>query len=623
MNSDINATEIPLEPAAMISPSARLTRSTSSLIPDGLDVDLTGDLSRSGSVQGLDCINSSKVFNDPVHGHIELAEVCMQVIDTPQFQRLRELKQTGAACFVFPGATHTRFEHSIGVCHLANEMVQHLRSKQPDLGITDNDVKCVGLAGLCHDLGHGPFSHLFDSGIVASTRPDLNWSHEQGSEDMLEYLVRDNPVSINAEELQFIKDLIHGAPRGTYPQSKKTYLYEIVANQRNSVDVDKFDYIQRDTLHIGLKSSLDAGRLIKFSRVVDGQICYHQKEAMNLCELFHTRYSLFKRVYTHKVSAAIEYMIMDALIAADHHLKLTSAIHDMPRYLYMDDSVLGEIERSTSPELQVSRNILLRMRKRDLYRLADQVIVPHLLQKRLTKLHISSESIVKCNSENFSSSSSLSQHNLVPSDIIVQWLKLNYATKDRHPLESIRFYRKYGNNESLALRKDQVSAFIPDHYQELTIRVYSRCYEKSGYIQRAFRQLLVQLNKEFDQNDPLHGTETEMTVDSGEMSEKLSSVPSSMPLYSNSLPVELDSGASAGLFKDMTMSDAQYQSDCSDSTYPESLIARSVGNHRENSPTLELVPDPSLSIPTNFGTSSSPYKRPRRSLLRSNMKRTG
>ncbi|KAH6597782.1 hypothetical protein BASA61_003046 [Batrachochytrium salamandrivorans] len=86
----------------------------------------------------------------------------------------------------------------------------------------------------------------------------------------------------------------------------------------------------------------------------------------------------------------------------------------------------------------------------------------------------------------------------------------------------------------------------------------------------------------------------------------------------------LDSNpASAGLFKDMTMSDAQYQSDCSDSTYPESLIARSVGNHRENSPTLELVPDPSLSIPTNFGTSSSPYKRPRRSLLQSNMKRTG
>ncbi|KAF8926125.1 SAM domain and HD [Haplosporangium bisporale] len=157
---------------------------------------------------------SEKYINDPIHGHVLLDHTVLSYIDTPQFQRLRDLKQLGSAYYVFPGATHNRFEHSIGTSHLAGELVERFRDTQPELEITESDVKCVKLAGLCHDLGHGPFSHIFDNEFINRAIPGSTWTHEQGSEMMLEYLVEDNNIDIDAEELSFIKDLIMGERRG-------------------------------------------------------------------------------------------------------------------------------------------------------------------------------------------------------------------------------------------------------------------------------------------------------------------------------------------------------------------------------------------------------------------------
>ena len=106
-----------------------------------------------------------KIFNDPVHGSIELNHLLVKIIDTLQFQRLRRIKQLGTTCYVFPSGSHSRFEHSIGTCYLAGELVTFLQRQQPSLGITDKDKLCVQIGALCHDLGHGPFSHVFEESM--------------------------------------------------------------------------------------------------------------------------------------------------------------------------------------------------------------------------------------------------------------------------------------------------------------------------------------------------------------------------------------------------------------------------------------------------------------------------
>ncbi len=117
--------------------------------------------------------------------------------------------------------------------------MKHLQKTQPELGISPSDIQCVQIAGLCHDLGHGPFSHVFDNEFMKQARPGFHWTHERASEEMLDYLVRENDVALSEGELSFIKDLIHGAPQSDYPQASKGYLFDIVANRRNSIDVDK------------------------------------------------------------------------------------------------------------------------------------------------------------------------------------------------------------------------------------------------------------------------------------------------------------------------------------------------------------------------------------------------
>ncbi|XP_063442167.1 deoxynucleoside triphosphate triphosphohydrolase SAMHD1-like [Mytilus trossulus] len=304
----------------------------------------------------------SKIFNDPIHGTIMLDPLLVKIIDTPQFQRLRNIKQLGGCYFVYPAASHNRFEHSIGTCFLASKLAHNLKQRLDQdiekLGkddekkmyveklekakMTPEDLLCIEIAGLCHDIGHGPYSHLFDrlfnKAMKKKDPSTVEWQHEDVSSRMIDHMIKTNKdlqeefvnrfPSDWKDRVKFIKDLIEGNKEKT---DKKAiyYMYEIVANKRNEIDVDKMDYFARDCHGLGMKSNFDHLRYISQCRVVfssdkpdETTIAVRDKEEYNLYELFHTRIGLFRRAYYHKVNKAIELMLTDALVAANDHLDI-------------------------------------------------------------------------------------------------------------------------------------------------------------------------------------------------------------------------------------------------------------------------------------------------------------
>lgn len=443
----------------------------------------------------------SKVFNDPIHGHVALHPLLIKIIDTPQFQRLRNIKQLGGTYFVFPGASHNRFEHSLGVGYLAGQLVKALNERQPELLISRRDILCVQIAGLCHDLGHGPFSHMFDGVFIPKARPGITWKHETASLSMFDYLVEANglrPVMeehglVLPEDLDFIKEQIAGPLDTTAAKGKKwlykgrqkdkSFLYEIVANKRNGIDVDKWDYFARDCYHLGINNNFDYSRFLNFARVceVDGQkhICTRDKEVGNLYDMFHTRNCLHRRAYQHKVCNIIETMITEAFLKADPHLQfegtegkmftLSTAIDDMVAYTKLTDNVFEQILNSSSPELAEAKQILHNIVCRRLYKCLGQTTSE-------TSIHVTQETIKSLEADLARSipQSGTQDVNLQPEDFVVSVIVMDYGMKEKNPINNVRFYCKNDVTKAIQIRKNQVSKLLPEHFVEQLIRVYCK-----------------------------------------------------------------------------------------------------------------------------------------------------
>ncbi|KAL3064928.1 hypothetical protein OYC64_001041 [Pagothenia borchgrevinki] len=453
-----------------------------------------------------------KVFNDPIHGHMELHPLLVKIIDTPQFQRLRYIKQLGAGYFVYPGASHNRFEHSIGVGYLAGELVKALKEKQQDLNINKRDILCVQIAGLCHDLGHGPFSHMFDQMLILkATNQDppcplgekmKTWKHEDASVKMFNLLVEsteDLKGMMRAyglkepEDLDFIKEMIKPpeAKDKSSPQYKchpeKSFLYEIVANERNGIDVDKFDYFARDSYHLGIKNNFDHGRFIKFARVceVDGQkhICTRDKEVNNLYDLFNTRHSLHRRAYQHNVVKIIEHMIAEAFLKADEHIEikgsggemftLSTAITDMEAYTKLTDCVFYEILNSTEKDgedhLREAREILTNIVKRKHYTCLGEIKPEGIPSKEeISQLRKDLTAALPLPREGAQADG------LTKEDFVVLPVTLDYGEKGKDPIDSMHFYNKNSPTKAFKIKREVASSFRQEDLSEMIIMVYSK-----------------------------------------------------------------------------------------------------------------------------------------------------
>ncbi|KAL5488449.1 hypothetical protein ACEPAI_6567 [Sanghuangporus weigelae] len=450
-----------------------------------------------------------RTIKDPIHDFITFPAYIWSFIDTRQFQRLRAIKQLGVSYYVWAGASHNRFEHCIGVAHLAGTLVERLRTMQPDLGITERDVRCVQLAGLCHDLGHGPWSHVWDGHFIPTVLPEQAWTHEDASEMMFDDLVKRNNVPIDQDDVNFIKDLIKGTVRHSAlkePPEKK-FLFDIVANKRNGIDVDKFDYIARDVRAIGDHNNFSARRLIDSARVINDEICYHIKDANQVYELCTLRFSNHKRIYSHKTARAIEHMIVDALKAAEPTIKIAKQILDPAKYVYLTDNIMERIEMSEEPSLVESRRILDRIHRRDLYRCVDWGTFRYDLLSRLKKL-ITSERIVRAAKELFHSdldgkpgrsrSRGPSQDivaSLSVEDVIVDFSTLHFGMKEKNPIDFVRFYGKHNIYQSFKAEAGELSTLIPACFAETQLRIYAKESVYYGLVQAGYRELLSTLSE--------------------------------------------------------------------------------------------------------------------------------
>ena len=248
----------------------------------------------------------SKKINCPLYGFISITPRMRSIIDTPEFKRLHNLRQLGLTYLIYPSANHTRFEHSLGVSHLAKILATSLQKNQPELGITDNEIELIQISGLIHDIGHGPFSHLYDYEFSPGCH------HEKRGQVLFCEMVSKYKLSFTENEINFIIDCID-PPK----ELESNFKYQIVSNKICSIDVDKIDYIQRDNYHLGFGLNEKYLRLIHDCRVVqfNGSLVlgWPNKLEDEVLSLFASRYRLHKKVYNHHTVKSAEFSLKNIL----------------------------------------------------------------------------------------------------------------------------------------------------------------------------------------------------------------------------------------------------------------------------------------------------------------------
>tara|TARA_B100001094_G_scaffold332585_1_gene405313 strand:- start:5245 stop:6447 length:1203 start_codon:yes stop_codon:yes gene_type:complete len=270
---------------------------------------------------------------DVIHGNIKIDEIAKKIIDTEEFQRLRSIKQLGCCNYIFPSAVHTRFEHSIGVYYLANKYIDILNT---DGQFTENDRKCITIGALIHDLGHGPYSHLFDE-IVSEEK-----NHEYRSIEMLKHMNTKYSFGLTEEDISKINIIIY--PEDAYITNDKKFVYQIVSN-KNGIDVDRFDYIVRDIKMTGLNYGIEYERIMNNSYINDGEIVYSEKVKTSIEEFFRIRFIMYKEVYNHHTVRSIEYMMKEYIQGIDKILNINETIqnNNWDDFMKLNDSIIDII----------------------------------------------------------------------------------------------------------------------------------------------------------------------------------------------------------------------------------------------------------------------------------------
>ncbi|MFO7670213.1 MAG: HD domain-containing protein [Bacteroidales bacterium] len=256
--------------------------------------------------------NKLKIINDPVYGFIKIPyDIIFELIEHPLFQRLRRIRQLGLTNYVYPGATHTRFQHAVGAMHLMGQAIEVIRSRGHE--ITNEEACAVTIAILLHDIGHGPFSHSLENSLIKNT------SHETISLMFMEQLNSEFGGELE-KAIQIFKN--------EYP---KRFLHQLVSSQ---LDMDRLDYLKRDSFFTGVTEGvIGSDRIIKMLNVVNDQLVVDEKGIYSIEKFLIARRLMYWQVYLHRTVVSSEQLLVmmlkraQKLTAGGEKLFATPALH--------------------------------------------------------------------------------------------------------------------------------------------------------------------------------------------------------------------------------------------------------------------------------------------------------
>lgn len=273
-----------------------------------------------------------KIINDPVHGFIKIPRgLMLSIVQHPLMQRLTRIKQLGMSCFVYPGAQHTRFQHSIGAYHLTTEAVLSLTQK--GIFIFDSEAEAVEAAILMHDIGHGPFSHVLENTLISGI------CHEDISLKMMEQINHDLGGRLNLA-LSIFKD--------DYP---KHFLHQLISSQ---LDMDRLDYLRRDSFFTGVQEGVVGGaRILKMLNVVDDELVIDLKGIYSIENYLTSRRSMYWQVYLHKTVVACEKVLINLLNRAKYLASQGTELFASPALRYfLYNNITKEVFEASSEALE-------------------------------------------------------------------------------------------------------------------------------------------------------------------------------------------------------------------------------------------------------------------------------
>lgn len=321
---------------------------------------------------------------DAIHGPIYIPDkfhsILQVIVKTKTFQRLRHIKQVGLVEIVYPGATHSRFSHSVGTAYLASKaissIIQNIEPKDenndPDRlkEMLEKKRKSFIVAALLHDIGHGPFSHLFEAAF--SKNKEKIPTHEEWGERIYDKLIQDVKSQIeDSEQSEILKDTCK-----TLTEAKKIYYYKDEANKKNNednkihsflhqlldsqLDVDRFDYLLRDSHYCGVKYGVfDVNWIIANLKITNYQLVVKKKATASIEDYLFSRKMLYDRVSFHGKIRAYEYLMKSFLERIYKSATDTSengnAITD---YFYKLKETINKNNREHINEKEIRKNIL-------------------------------------------------------------------------------------------------------------------------------------------------------------------------------------------------------------------------------------------------------------------------